>query len=151
MVQGIQSYIDMLRKFGSEVGLPKLDVDKLIEAQRKNIDALERSAKAAAGGAQSVAQKQREVLEAGLREASTLARGFQPLGNLQENLARQSEFVKKVFEIAVKGAQDSAQVSRQSTSDAVTIIRDRLKEGFDELRASVSRTGSGHAGDKPKT
>jgi hypothetical protein len=82
MVQGIQSYIDMLRKFGSEVGLPKLDVDKLIEAQRKNIDALERSAKAAAGGAQSVAQKQREVLEAGLREASALARGFQPLGNV---------------------------------------------------------------------
>ena len=55
------------------------------------------------------------------------------------------------LEIAVKGAQDSAQVSRQSTSDAVTIIRDRLKEGFEELRASVSRTGSGHAGDKPKT
>jgi phasin family protein len=151
MVQEIQSYLDMLRKFGSEVGLPKLDVDKLIEAQRKNIDALERSTQAAVGGAQSVAQKQREVFEAGLREASTLARGFQPLGNLQENLARQSEFVKKVFEIAVNGAQDSAQVSRQSTSDAVSIIRDRLKEGFEELRASVSQTGSGYAGDKPKT
>ncbi len=151
MDQGIQSYIDMLKKFGSEIGLPKVDVDKLIDAQRKNIDALERSAKTAAEGAQTVAQKQREVLEAGLREASTLARGFQPLGNLQENIARQSEFVKKVFEIAVKGAQDSAQVSRQSTSDAVGIIRDRLKEGFEELRASVSRTGSSQAGDKPTT
>jgi len=25
----------MLRKFGSDLGLPKLDVDKLIEARRK--------------------------------------------------------------------------------------------------------------------
>jgi hypothetical protein len=58
MVDEIQSYIHMHRKFDSEVGLPKLDFDKLIEAQRKNIDALERSAKAAACGAQLVAQKQ---------------------------------------------------------------------------------------------
>ena len=133
MVQGIQSYIDMLRKFGSEIGLPKLDVDKLIDVQRKNIDALERSAKAAAEGAQSVAQKQREVLEAGLREASTLARGFQPLGNLQENLARQSEFVKKVFEIAVKGAQDSAQVLAAIDESRGQHHPGSAEEGFEEL------------------
>ena len=73
MTQDTTSYIEMLRKFGSDLGLPKLDVDKLIEAQKKNIDALSESARVAAQGAQSVAQKQREVLEAGLREATTLA------------------------------------------------------------------------------
>ena len=68
------SYIDMLRKFGSDLGLPKLNVDELLQTQRKNIEALSESTKMAAQGAQSVAQKQREVLEAGLREAVTLAR-----------------------------------------------------------------------------
>ena len=71
MTPDANSYIEMLRKFGSDLGLPKLDVDKLIEAQKKNIDALSQSAQVAAQGAQSVAQKQREVLEAGLREATT--------------------------------------------------------------------------------
>jgi len=139
MTQDTTSYIEMLRKFGSDLGLPKLDVDKLIEAQKKNIDALSESARVAAQGAQSVAQKQREVLEAGLREATTLARGYQPLGKLQDNLALQTEFAKKVFEIAVKGAQESATTARQSTGEAVTIIQDRLKESFEELRGSVSR------------
>ncbi len=139
MTQDTTSYIEMLRKFGSDLGLPKLDVDKLIEAQKNNIDALGQSARVAAQGAQSVAQKQREVLEAGLREAANLAREYQPLGKIQENLAVQTEFARKVFEIAVKGAQESATTATQSTGEAVKIIQDRLKESFEELRASVSR------------
>jgi len=40
MTENVQSYIDMLRNFAGGLGLPKLDVDKLIETHRKNIDAL---------------------------------------------------------------------------------------------------------------
>jgi phasin family protein len=139
MTQDTTSYMGMLRKFGSDLGLPKLDVDKLIEAQKKNIDALGQSARVAAQGAQSVTQKQREVLEAGLREAANLAREYQPLGKIQDNLAVQTEFARKVFEIAIKGAQESATTARQSTGEAVKIIQDRLKESFEELRGSISR------------
>ena len=142
MTPDATSYIEMLRKFGSDLGLPKLDIDKLIEAQKKNIDALSQSAQVAAQGAQSVAQKQREVMEAGLLEATALARGYQPLGKLQDNLALQTEFAKKVFEIAVKGAQESTTTARQSTGEAVKIIQNRLKESFEELRGSVSRNKS---------
>jgi hypothetical protein len=74
------SYIEMLRKFGSDLGLPKMNVDQLVETQKKNIEALGQSAKVAAQGAQSVAQKQREVIEAGLREATAFAHEYKPLG-----------------------------------------------------------------------
>lgn len=140
MTDSVQSYIDLLRNFAGGLGLPKLDVDKLLEAQRKNIDALSRSAEAAAAGAQAVAKKQRETLEAGLREASTLAREFQPLGDAKENLTRQMEFAKKVFDITVQGARDSAQAAKQSTEDSVKIVSERLKESFEEVR-----TVAGHA------
>ena len=136
------SYLDMFRKFGSDLGLPKLDVEKLLEAQKKNLDALGRSAKVAAQGVQSVAQKQREVLEAGLREATSLAREYKPLGKVEENLALQSEFARRVFDIAVKGAQDSTATARQSTTEAVKIIQDRMKESFEEFRDSVGRNKS---------
>src|SRR5258708_13507562 len=117
----------MQRKFGSDLGLQKLDVDKLIEAQKKNIDALGQSARVAAQGAQSVAQKQREVLEAGLREAANLAREYQPLGKIQENLAVQTQFARKVFEIPVKGAQSRAPTARQSTAQPMHIIQHPLQ------------------------
>jgi hypothetical protein len=42
-----------------------------------------------------------------------------------------------VFEIEIKGAQESATTARQSTTEAVKIIQDRIKESFEEVRASV--------------
>jgi len=149
MAQDAQSYFDMMRKFAGDFGLPKVDVEKLIDTHRKNIEALGQSAKVAAGGAQSVAQKQREVLEAGLREASELARSYQPLGEPQQILAKQTEFAKKVFDIALRGAQDSAQLTRQSTSEAVKIIQERMKESLEEIRGSIGPGGGLQGGEKP--
>ncbi|MGX5803447.1 phasin family protein [Bradyrhizobium sp. Arg314] len=124
-------------------------MDKLIEGHRKNIDALGHSAEIAVKGTQSVAQKQREVLEAGLREATALARAFQPLGSPQETLSRQTEFARKVFDIAVEGTKETAQMTRQSTADAVKIIKDRLKDNLEEIRGSVSRSAAAEKNAKP--
>jgi hypothetical protein len=59
-------------------------------------------------------------------------------------LTRQKEFARKVFDIAVQGAQDTAQLSRQSTSEAVQIIQNRIKAAVEEIRSSIS-----HEGGKP--
>ena len=142
MTDQASSYVDMLRKFGNELRLPKVDVDRLIEAHKKNIDALSQSATVAAQGARSVAEKQREIFEAGLQEATKLARGFQPLGKVQDNLALQTEFATKVFEIAVKGAQESATAARESSGEAAKIIQDRLRESFSELQSGFNRDKS---------
>jgi phasin family protein len=133
-----QTYLDMVRGFGDKLGLPQIDVEKLIEANRKNLDALNESAVAAAGGAQAVVRKQREMLEAGLREATTLVRGYQPLGDPKETLAKQTEFAKKLFELAVQGAKESAQTTRESTTEATKILQDRMKAALEEVRATVS-------------
>jgi phasin family protein len=142
MAEDTQSYLDMLRRFGSDIGLPRPDLDKLIETHRKNIDALSQSAKVAIGGAQSVAEKQREIFEAGLREASAMAQSFHPLGNPQEILDKQREFARKVFDVTVQGAQQTAQLTRQSAGDAVKIIQDRMKESLEEFRSAFSREKS---------
>ena len=149
MANEMQSYIEMLRNFATSVGLPQVDVDKLIETNRKNIAALAESAKVAAGAADSMAQKQREVLQAGLREAQAFARDFKPLGDARENLARQTEFVRKVFDVSVQGARQAADVSRQSTTEAARIIQERMKASLEELRASIRRAQPDS--EKPKT
>jgi phasin family protein len=133
-------FIDMLRKFGDNLQVPKVDLDQMLEAQRKNIEALTQSASAVAEGAQAMTQKQREVVEAGLHEAAALAQEFKEHGDV--NLARQTEFAKKVFDIAVRGAQDTAQLTRMSTGDAVKILQDRMREGLEEIRRQ--------AGAKPR-
>jgi phasin family protein len=146
MTKESQTYIDMLRNFAGGAGLPQVDVDKLIETNRKNIEALAASAKVAAGGAQSVAQKQREVFEAGLKEAQALARDFKPLSGAQEAIAKQMEFARKVFDISLQGAKDAAETSKESTAEAVKIVQDRVKASLEEFRSSFSGSGGPKAG-----
>ena len=127
------SFLDMMRKFGTDMKVPKFDLDQLVEAQRKNIEAFTSSVLAMQEGAQAMAQKQREVVEASLREASALAQELK--AHSDQNLARQTAFTKKVFDIAVQNAQDTAQLTRMSTADAVKILQDRMREGLEEIRS----------------
>ena len=130
-------YLDMLRKFGADLGLPKPNVDQLVEAQKKNMEALGQGAEVIAQGAQSVAQKQRQLMEAGLQEAMSFARENQ--GQINANLAQQTEFARKMFEIALQGAQETAATARQSGTDAVKIVQDRVKDGLEGIRTSLGR------------
>jgi hypothetical protein len=79
------SYVDMLRKFGSDLGLPKVDVDQLIETTGKTSTPSVR-----------VRRWRHKARSRWLREATKLARCYQPLGKLQDNLALQTEFAKRL-------------------------------------------------------
>ncbi len=127
MAEDQQSWLEMLRKFGSDLGLPKVDVDKLIEVHRKNLDALQRSAQVASEGAKSLADKQREIVETAFREAAAMARDFKPTGNPQEIIAKQAEFARKAFDITVQNTRDITELATRTTADATAIIRDRLR------------------------
>jgi len=137
-----QSFLDMIEEFGTGLGVPKVDVDKLIEVHRRNIDAFGRSAQVATEGAKSLADKQREIIETAFRETSAMVRDFKPTGNPQEMLVKQTEFAKKAFDITLQNTRDIAELAMKTTSDATAIVRERLRESLSELRNSVSLAGS---------
>ena len=137
MTEIFQPFIDMFQKFGKELGVPKLDIDKIVEAQHKNLDALAQSVQTATEGAQAMAQKQRTIVEESLREATALARELKPLGSPQENIARQTEFAKKVFSVAIEGARETQELARDSSTKVVEILRERLKESVSAIRSGA--------------
>jgi phasin family protein len=137
-----ESILDQMKAFGARLGLPKVDVDKLIDIQLKNIDALGRSAQAAGAGAKALADKQREIIETAFRETSAMVRDFHPTGNPHEVLAKQQDYARKAFEMTMQNTRDIAELTKKTTTDATAIIRDRLRSNLTELRDSVSRMGS---------
>ena len=61
-----QSFIDIVRQFALDLGLPTIDVDKLVAAHKKNFEALTQTAQIAADGVKAVAAKQKETIEFGV-------------------------------------------------------------------------------------
>ena len=141
MAQDNPSLLERFRQFGSEFGLPKVDLEQLIEAHRKTLDALDRSAQVALQGTKSLADKQREIVESAFREAAALARDFKPTGDPKEILAQQTAFAKKALDSVVQNTRDVAELATKTTTDATTIIRDRLRESLSEFGVGLRRTG----------
>jgi phasin family protein len=148
MAQETHSFVEMLKKFGSDLGLPKVDVEKLIAAQGKNLDALSQSARIASEGAKSLAAKQKEIVEAALRDAVEMVREFKPSGNPQDIVDKQSELARKAFNAALDNTRDIAELVRKTNADALKTIADRIAESVSDIRGSIQR---GVEGTKKKS
>ncbi len=141
MAQETQSLVDMVKKFGSDLGLPKVDVDKLVDVHLKNLDALAQTAQIASEGAKSVTIKQKEIAELAFRETLNLVRDFKPTGNPQEILAKQTEFARRAFDATIENTRDLAELVKKSSDDALVIIGDRIRGSITEIRGSLERGG----------
>jgi phasin family protein len=132
------SFLDQMKAFGSKLGLPRVDVDKLVEMNRKNFEAFVKSASVAGEGAKALAEKQREIIQAAFKETAARVKDFHPAGSPQEVLAKQAEYARKAFEVAMQNTRDLAELTTKTTAEATKIVRDRIQENLGELQESVS-------------
>lgn len=90
-----ESILDMFSKLGSEMKLPKVDVEAVLAHHRKNLEALEKSAKASASGASSLMSRQRAMLQDTMSEIAGMAESYRVTGDPQELMSRQADFARK--------------------------------------------------------
>ena len=139
MAQAPQSFTDMFKNLGEQLKLPQVDVPKIMEHHQKNLDAMARSWQAMASGASEVASKQRAIFEEAVKDVTEMAKDYKPGGSPQEIMAKQTEFAKKAMEAAIANTRDIAELVQKSSSEAFKIVQDRMKESYDEIKASVEK------------
>lgn len=133
------SFMDMFGRFGRDLKVPNVDVEAILAHHRKNLEALEKSARASAAGASSLISRQREMLQDTLREITDMAQSYRAPGNPQELMAKQTEFARKSFEAALKNAGEVAELVKQSGTESVEILRERIKAAMEEIRAGYDK------------
>ena len=133
------TFMDIFGRFGRDLKLPNVDVEAILNHHRKNLEALEKSARASAAGASSLFSRQREMLQDTLREISDMAQNYKAPGNPQELITKQAEFAKKSFEAALKNASEVAELVKRSGTESVEILRERIKEAMEEIRSGYEK------------
>ena len=133
------TFLDMFSRFGRDLKVPNVDVEAILSHHRKNLEALEKSARAGAAGATSLLSRQREMLQDTLREVSDMAHNYKAPGNPQELMSKQAEFAKKSFEAALKNASEVAELVKKSGTESVEILRERIKEAMEEIRSGYEK------------
>ena len=139
MADAPNNFTDMFHRLGEQLKVPSFDMKEIFEHHQKNLDAMTRSWQAVASGASAIAQKQREVMESTIREVSEMVRDYKPTGSPQEMFTKQAELARRSMDAAIANTRDIAELMQKSGADAARIIQDRMKESYEEIRASVER------------
>ena len=122
-----------ITKIVEQFKLPGIDVSALMEARRKDIEALTEVNKIALQSSQTMAQKQVEILQKTLQALTQTMSA----GNPMENAAKQGEVVQHAMEKAFAYMRELAELAVKAQTEALAVINKRAQENMQELTSLV--------------
>jgi phasin family protein len=125
-----------LGKFWSNGKAATIDVSWLLSYQHKNIEALTAANQRAFEGARAIAKRQAEFAHEATEELSKVTKELVSIGNPEDKFAKQAGAVKEAFETAVTNVSELTKLVQQSRTETLEVIRKRVIESFDEVRAA---------------
>ncbi len=119
---------------------PSVDMDGMLDIQRKNIEALNKVGQSALDGAQQIAAKQAEFFKQGIDQATGVAETLGKMDSPQALAANQADLYKKVYQIAVANSQKMTAVVTKTNDAATKVLNARIVEAFDEMKSQIEKT-----------
>ena len=124
-------------KVWADVKIPDFNVDVLIAAQQKNIEAMSLANKAAIEGWQVFAKKQAELWQSAVEDTGALAQDVASAKEPADKLAKQTDFAKSVMKSGLANAREAQELATKTANKTVNIVSKRLVEGMDEVVSYV--------------
>lgn len=117
------------------------DLQALMAAQRRNLEALATANKVALDGAQALARRQMEILQQMASEFSqTMETVSQPAAP-QEKAAQQTERLKHAYAQALDQARELRDLMQTANAETLQVLNTRFLEALDEVKAMLKATG----------
>ena len=118
-----------IAKLMEQFKVPGLDVSRIVEAQRKDIEALTQANQAAYAGVQELAKRQTEILQETMAEwQAAMAQAG------STNVAQQAELAQKAFGKAFANMRELAEMAAKAQTEAWELIQKRFQENLADLR-----------------
>lgn len=128
------SGFDPAAMFG-QFKLPMVDVDALLAAQRRNIEAVSAANQVAADGVKAIAARHGEIVRSTVDDYTAAMRDLMAVRDPVSGATKQIELAKAAFEAAVANARELTDLAVKANSKAVDVLNKRVVEGLDEIRS----------------
>ena len=117
--------------------LPGFDVPAIMEARRKDVEAMVTANQTALQGMQSLGQKQAEMLRTTLGELQSLVNQMSASGAPQA--ANMAELVQQTLHKALADMQELAQAAYQTQAETYAVVTKRVEENVQELKTLLQQ------------
>jgi len=119
-------------KMMEQFKMPGIDMSAIVEARRKDIEALTDANKAAFESMQALAAKQTAMMTEAMQSLQSAAQGM--LSGGLSDPAKQTEVMRKGFEKTLADMKDLAEMAQRAQTDAVAQITQRAAEQMQGLK-----------------
>lgn len=122
--------LDDLTKMVEQFKLPGVDVNALVEWQRRDLEALAEANREAYEGYKALIERRNEILQETLLQwQDTMAHAMD-----KDALARQSEVARDGIQQAIENFRELSEMEAQARSRAWKVVQDRLQENMASLQ-----------------
>lgn len=128
-------------KLMSDFQMPGIEMDALVAAQRRNIEALNAANKLALEGVQAVAKRQAEIFQQTMAEVDLAVKQMMATAP-EARVAQNADLIKLAIEKAIANMTELSEMVAKSNKEAFEVINQRVAESLDELKAAMAKATS---------
>ena len=119
-----------LKKLIEKFQLPTLDIDALIDWQRKDMEALTEANRQASKGIKALVERRNEILRETLAEWQAAVKE----ATSAEAISKRADVAKQGIEKAIANFRELSEMKAQSRDNAWKIVQERLQENMVNLQ-----------------
>ena len=124
-------------KFMADFKVPAFDVEKIMAAQKKNIETLTSANKLAAEAAQGMLGRQTAIVRENVEELTAAMQELLAAGEPKDKVARHAEMTREGIERAVMNLKELNESVAKTNGAVFEILNKRFVEGLDEVKGLV--------------
>jgi phasin family protein len=125
-------------KIAGEFKFPVMNVETMVETGRKNFAAMTTVSTAAVEAMKSIAQRQGDMVRAAMEDFSKHGSEVLAAASIEEKAAKQIDFAKKSYDLAIANTKELADLYTKSQSQAFEALNTRIAELTEEVKAALA-------------
>jgi len=132
------------QKMLSQMKVPGMpDVEALMRAHQRNMEALSEANRIALEGAQAVTKRNMEIMQQTMAELTGTLQALATSQAPQDKAAKQAELLKAAYERAVANSREVGDLIQRANGEAMGALNARVAAAIDELTQLVSAARKG--------
>lgn len=126
-------------KIAGQFNFPVVGVETVVETSRKNFAAMTSASTATVEAIKTIAQRQGDMVRAAMEDFSKHGSEVLAAATIEEKAAKQIDFAKKSYDLAVANTKELADLYTKSQTEAFETLSARVAELTEEVKAAIAK------------
>ncbi len=121
-------------KMMTDFKLPGVDIESMLSAHKKNIEAWQKANERAAENFQGIVARQADMVRDTMGELAETLQQISASTSPEDSAKRQTEVINRALETALSNLREIAEMTAESNREVFDVLNDRIMESMEEVR-----------------